>query len=52
VEDGEEISDDSRTVVVDIPDDVALRHEWLEEKTGYRRFLFPAAIVNRYLKME
>ena len=52
VEAGKEISDHSRTVVVDIPDDVALRHEWLEEKTGYRQFLLPAAIVNRYLRMQ
>jgi hypothetical protein len=40
---------DSRTVVVDIPDEVALRHEWLEEHRDYRQFLIPAELVNRYL---
>jgi hypothetical protein len=50
VEAGEEISDDVRTIVVDIPEDVALRHEWLEEATEYRRFLIPASVLNRYLK--
>jgi hypothetical protein len=40
---------DSRTVVVDIPDDLAVRHEWLEEDRDYRQFLIPADLVNRYL---
>jgi hypothetical protein len=40
---------DSSTVVVDIPDDLALRHEWLEEDRGYRQFLIPAELLNRYL---
>jgi hypothetical protein len=40
---------DSRTVVVDIPDNLALRHEWLEEERDYRQFLIPAGLVNRYL---
>jgi hypothetical protein len=39
----------SRTLVVDIPDRVALRHEWLEAGTTHRQFLIPARIVNRYL---
>jgi hypothetical protein len=46
---GEDTTADSRTVVVDIPDDLALRHEWLEEDRGYRQFLIPAELVNRYL---
>lgn len=50
VEDDEERAGDPRTVVVDIPDDLALRHEWLEEKGEYRRFLLPARIINRYLQ--
>jgi hypothetical protein len=49
-EGGEEAAGtDSRTVVVDIPDDLALRHEWLEEDRDYRQFLIPAGLVNRYL---
>jgi hypothetical protein len=36
---------DSRTVVVDIPDNLALRHEWLEEERDYRQFLIPAGLV-------
>ena len=39
----------SRTVVVLIPDDVALRYEWLEEGSSQRRFLIPARVLNRYL---
>jgi hypothetical protein len=46
---GEAAGVDSRTVVVDIPDDLALRHEWLEEDRDHRRFLIPAGLVNRYL---
>ena len=38
-----------RTVVIEVPDDVALRHEWLQEDTPYRNFLIPAQILNRYL---
>jgi hypothetical protein len=45
-------AEDHRTVVVDIPDDLALRHEWLEASGTHRRFLVPAAIVNRYLMRE
>lgn len=52
VEKGEESTGDPRTVVVDIPDDLALRHEWLEENLGHRRFLLPARIANRYLKKD
>ena len=44
---GEAAGVDSRTVVVDIPDDLALRHEWLEEDRDHRRFLIPAGLVNR-----
>jgi hypothetical protein len=40
---------DEGTVVVDVPDDLALRHEWLQEDDGYRRFLMPAELLNRYL---
>ena len=38
-----------RTVVVQIPDEVAARYEWLEEQVPQRRFLIPARVVNRYL---
>jgi hypothetical protein len=43
---------DSRTIVVDIPDEVAARHEWVQEGSSYRTFLIPAEIVNRYLVKE
>ena len=39
-----------RMVVVDVPDDIALRHEWVEETSSPRRFLLPARLANRYLK--
>jgi hypothetical protein len=45
----EDSAADKSTVVVDIPEDLALRHEWLEEDRDYRRFLIPAELVNRYL---
>ena len=37
------------TIVVDIPDDLAARHEWLQEGSTHRKFLIPARIVNGYL---
>jgi hypothetical protein len=40
----------SRTIVVDIPDHVAARHEWLQEGSSYRKFLIPAEIANGYLE--
>jgi hypothetical protein len=43
---------DLRTVAVDIPDDVAARHEWLQEGSSYRTFLIPAEIANGYLRKE
>src|ERR671916_1840771 len=39
----------ARTVVLDVPDEVALRYEWLEEGSHQRRFLIPARILNRFL---
>lgn len=41
------------TLVVDVPDDVALKHEIHDrypgdEDSGFREFLLPAAVVNRY----
>ena len=41
---------DLRTVAVDIPDDLAARHEWLQEGSNHRKFLIPAKIVNDYLR--
>jgi hypothetical protein len=49
VENDEQGAAGPRTIVVDIPDDLALRHEWLEKSSDYRKFLVPASIVNRYL---
>jgi hypothetical protein len=49
---GESPPADELTVVVELPDDLALRHEWLEEGQAGRRFLVPAAILNRYLSRE
>jgi hypothetical protein len=52
IEAGEDRPADSRTVVVDVPDDLALRHEWLDEPREYRQFLIPASVVNRYLQQQ
>jgi hypothetical protein len=43
---------DSRTIVVDIPDHVAARHEWLQERRSYRKLLIPAGIANGYLRKQ
>jgi hypothetical protein len=50
IEEGIERAANARTVVVDVPDDVALRHEWLDEPRPYRQFLIPARVANRYLE--
>ena len=34
---------------VDIPEEIVAPFEWIEEDKGYREFLVPAEIVNRYL---
>jgi ribulose bisphosphate carboxylase small subunit len=52
VEDGREREADARTVVVEVPDGLAARHEWIEENGEFRRFLIPARTVNRYLAKE
>lgn len=49
IENGQPSLSSERTIVVDVPEDVALRHEWLEEPGIYRRFLIPARIINPYL---
>ena len=38
------------TIVVDIPDDLAARHEWLQEGSTHRKFLIPAEIVSDYME--
>jgi hypothetical protein len=40
----------TRTVVVEIPDEVAARYEWLEAELPKRKFLIPASVINRYLR--
>jgi hypothetical protein len=42
--------DDRRSIwlVVDLPDEVVRRYEWVAEGSPYREFLIPAQIVNRY----
>jgi hypothetical protein len=50
IENEQEYQADSRTIVVEIPDDLAARHEWLEEGSDYRKFLVPADILNRYME--
>ncbi len=50
VENEQEYQADSRTIVVEIPDDLAARHEWLDEGSDYRKFLLPANILNRYME--
>jgi hypothetical protein len=50
MENDQEYEADSRTIVIDIPADLAARHEWLEESRHHRKFLLPAEIVNLYLK--
>ena len=42
----------ARIVVVTIPDEVAARYEWLEEKVSQRKFLIPARVLNRYLAAQ
>lgn len=33
---------------LEIPENVLLEWEWVEEAKGYREFLIPAEVVNRY----
>jgi hypothetical protein len=49
MEDEHEQEVDLRTVTVNVSDDLAARHEWLDEGSGYRKFLIPAEVVNGYL---
>ena len=41
---------DSKTIVVEIPDELAARHEWLAEGSDHRKFLIPADLLNRRLR--
>lgn len=34
---------------LEIPEEIVAPFEWIEEDKGYREFLVPAEIVNRYL---
>jgi len=34
-------------LVVDIPEEVIVDYEWVEEGKGYREWLIPAEVVNR-----
>ena len=40
---GEEVID------LEIPEEIVAPFEWIEQAKGYREFLVPAEIVNRYL---
>jgi hypothetical protein len=35
---------------LEIPEEIVAPFEWVEEDTGYREFLVPAEIANRYLR--
>lgn len=35
-------------LTVEIPEEVVAEHEWVEDGKGYREFLVPAEVVNRY----
>lgn len=35
-------------LAVDIPEYIAARYEWVEEGKGFREFLVPARVVNKY----
>jgi len=43
-----EIGEGGRVFVIDVPEDVVLEFEWVEEGKGYREFLVPAAILNAH----
>ena len=36
------------TLVIKVPEDILKQHEWIQEGLGYREFLIPASILNRY----
>lgn len=41
-------SEDDRFFVVDIPEKIVKKYKWIEEHKGYREFLVPEDVVNKY----
>jgi hypothetical protein len=39
-------------LAVDIPEEIVTDYEWVQDGIGYREFLVPAEVVNRYSKPE
>jgi hypothetical protein len=44
--------EDMSCLTVEIPEEVVAPFEWIEEHKGYREFLVPAEVVNRYPILE
>jgi hypothetical protein len=46
--DEDEEADGNRVLAVEVPEEVIADYEWIEELKGYREWLVPAKVPNRY----
>jgi len=46
--DENEGADGDRVLAIEVPEEAIADFEWIEELTGYREWLVPAEVLNRY----